>query len=80
MPFGTEGAAGPDDMATQVIQVHNVGAAQLVPILRPLIPQYGHMVAHSGSNMLIISDRAANLARMVSIIRRIDCPVTTTSK
>lgn len=70
--FGTEDAAGPDDMATQVIQVKNVGATQLVPILRPLIPQYGHMVAHAGSNMLIISDRAANLARMVSIIRRID--------
>ena len=70
--FGTANAQGPDDMATQVIQVHNVGATQLVPILRPLIPQYGHMVAHSGSNMLIISDRAANLARMVSIIRRID--------
>ncbi len=70
--FGTANAAGPDDLATQVIQVKNVGAAQLVPILRPLIPQYGHMVAHPGSNMLIISDRAANLARMVSIIRRID--------
>ena len=71
-PFGTAGAAGPDDMATQVIQVKNVGATQLVPILRPLIAQYGHMVAHAGSNMLIISARAANLARMVSIIRRID--------
>ena len=70
--FGTANAAGPDDLATQVIQVHNVGASQLVPILRPLIPQYGHLVAHSGSNILIISDRAANLARMVSIIRRID--------
>ena len=71
-PIGTAGAAGPDDLATQVIQVRNVGATQLVPILRPLIPQYGHMVAHAGSNMLIISDRAANVARMVSIIRRID--------
>jgi len=71
-PIGTSGAAGPDDLATQVIQVRNVGATQLVPILRPLIPQYGHMVAHAGSNMLIISDRAANVARMVSIIRRID--------
>jgi general secretion pathway protein D len=70
--FGTDGANGPDDLATQVIQVKNVGATQLVPILRPLIPQNGHMVAHAGSNMLIISDRAANLARMVSIIRRID--------
>ena len=71
-PLGTTGVAGPDDMATQVIQVKNVAATQLVPILRPLIPQYGHMVAHQGSNMLIISDRAANVARMVSIIRRID--------
>lgn len=70
--FGTDGAAGPDDMVTQVFQVKNVGATQLVPILRPLIPQYGHMVAHAGSNMLIISDRAANMSRMVSIIRRID--------
>lgn len=72
MPSSADGAAGPDDMVTQVIQVQNVGAMQLVPILRPLIPQYGHMVAHAGSNMLIISDRAGNLARMVSIIRRID--------
>jgi general secretion pathway protein D len=71
-PLGTANSAGPDDMATQVIQVKNIGATQLVPILRPLIPQYGHMVAHAGSNMLIISDRAANLARMISIIRRID--------
>ena len=71
-PIGTSGTAGPDDLATQVVQVRNVGATQLVPILRPLIPQYGHMVAHAGSNMLIISDRAANVARMVAIIRRID--------
>ncbi|MDG2107904.1 MAG: type II secretion system secretin GspD [Woeseiaceae bacterium] len=70
--FGTESTNGPDSMATQVIQVRNVGATQLVPILRPLIPQYGHLVAHSGSNTLIISDRAANLSRIVSIIRRID--------
>lgn len=70
--IGTSGAAGPDDLATQVVQVHNVGATQLVSLLRPLLPQYGHLVAHSGSNMLIISDRAANVARVVSIIRRID--------
>ena len=70
--IGVEGADGPDDIATQVVQVRNVGATQLVAILRPLIPQYGHLVAHAGSNMLIISDRAGNIARMVSIIRRID--------
>jgi len=71
-PLGAAGAAGADDIVTQVVQVQNVGAAQLVPILRPLIPQYGHLAAHPGSNMLIISDRAANVTRMLTIIRRID--------
>ena len=71
-PIGAGSAQGPDDIVTQVIQVNNVGATQLVPILRPLVPQYGHLVAHPGSNMLIISDRAANVVRMANIIRRID--------
>ena len=71
-PIGAGSAEGPDDIVTQVIQVNNVGATQLVPILRPLVPQYGHLVAHPGSNMLIISDRAANVVRMANIIRRID--------
>ncbi len=71
-PIGTGSADGPDDIVTHVIQVNNVGATQLVPILRPMVPQYGHLVAHPGSNMLIISDRAANVGRMVAIIRRID--------
>jgi len=61
-----------DDIVTQVIEIRNVAAAQLVPILRPLIPQYGHLAAHPASNMLIISDRSANVERMLKIIRRID--------
>ena len=71
-PIGAGGTAGGDDIVTQVVLVQNVGAAQLVPILRPLIPQYGHLAAHPGSNMLIISDRSANVTRMMTIIRRID--------
>lgn len=70
--LGSGGAAGYDDIVTRVVQLQNVGATALVPILRPLIPQYGHMVAHQGSNMLILSDRAGNVARLISIIRRID--------
>ncbi|HNR23445.1 MAG TPA: secretin N-terminal domain-containing protein, partial [Steroidobacteraceae bacterium] len=61
-----------DEIVTQVIAVRNVSAAQLVPILRPLIPQYGHLAAYPASNMLIISDRANNVNRIVRIIRRID--------
>ena len=61
-----------DEIVTRVIEVENVPSAQLVPILRPLVPQYGHLAAYAPSNMLIISDRAANVARMEDIIRRID--------
>jgi general secretion pathway protein D len=65
-------SATSDEVVTQVIQVRNVSAAQLVPILRPLIPQYGHLAAYPSANMLIISDRASNVNRMVRIIDRID--------
>ncbi len=61
-----------DEMVTRVVQVDNVTAAQLVPILRPLIPQQGHLAAYPATNVLIISDRARNVERLVSIIRRID--------
>ena len=64
--------ADADEMVTQVIDVRNVSAAQLVPILRPLIPQYGQLAAYAASNMLIITDRANNVNRLVQIIRRID--------
>jgi general secretion pathway protein D len=61
-----------EDVVTRVIEVENVGAAQLVPVLRPLIQQYGHLASPPGSNMLIISDRAANVERIIKIIHRID--------
>ncbi|MCP3999810.1 MAG: type II secretion system secretin GspD [Gammaproteobacteria bacterium] len=75
LPGWEDAAAGnrrADDIVTKIVQVKNVAAAQLVPILRPLIPQYGHLAAHPASNMLIISDRSANVDRIMSIIRRID--------
>jgi general secretion pathway protein D len=61
-----------DEIVTQVVDVRNVSAAQLVPILRPMIPQYGHLAAYPSSNILIISDRASNVSRMMRIIRRVD--------
>jgi len=65
-------SATSDEIVTQVVAVKNVSAAQLVPILRPLIPQYGHLAAYPASNMLIISDRASNVNRVMRIIQRID--------
>ncbi len=61
-----------DEIITRVIEVRHVSASQLVPILRPLIPQQGHMAAYAATNVLIVSDRSANVQRLLNIIRRID--------
>ena len=63
-----------DEAVTRVIEIEHVTAAQLVPILRPLVPPQGHLAAYPQSNVLIISDRAANIARLLNIIKRIDQP------
>ena len=65
-------SATSDEFVTQVLEVKNVSAAQLIPILRPLIAQYGHLAAYPASNILIISDHAGNVNRIMRIIRRID--------
>ncbi len=65
-------SATSDEIVTQVVQVRNVSAAQLVPILRPMMPQAAHLAAYVPANILIISDRASNVSRMIRIIARID--------
>ncbi len=69
--IGPGGAEG-DELVTHIVEVKYVNAAQLVPILRPLVPQRGHLAAVPSSNVIILSDSAANIARLTRIIRRID--------
>src|SRR5581483_8809190 len=57
-----------DEIVTQVIEVKNVAAAQLVPILRPMMPQYAHLAAYPAANILIVADRASNVHRLSRII------------
>jgi len=61
-----------DQTVTRVLQVNNVAAAQLVPILRPLMPQEAHLAAYAPTNVLIASGTAANIERIVGLVRRID--------
>ncbi|HIP94552.1 MAG TPA: hypothetical protein EYH20_04360, partial [Leucothrix sp.] len=61
-----------DELITRVIRVEHVPAAMLVPILRPLVPSTGQLQAYGPSNTIVISDRAANIDRLIKIIRRMD--------
>lgn len=69
---GQRSADEGDAIVTSVISVRNVSAAQLVPILRPLVPQQGHLAAYPATNALIISDRASNVRRLTEIVARVD--------
>jgi general secretion pathway protein D len=72
--FEDDPQANLDDIQTRVLHLTYVNPERLVPILRPLVPAYGHMAADSESSSLIITDRAANVDRLVSIINRLDRP------
>ena len=58
-----------DEWVTCIVPVKNISAAQLIPILRPLVPQYGHMSALPDRNAIIIIDRTANVRRLVELIK-----------
>ncbi|HEY3700244.1 MAG TPA: type II secretion system secretin GspD [Spongiibacteraceae bacterium] len=59
-------------IVTEVIQLRNISAATLIPVLRPLAPQQAHMAAYGPSNAIIISDMASNIASIRAVIERID--------
>lgn len=73
-----QSGSGPDhpgqveDFVTRVIPAQYVDSNELVKILRPLIPQYGHLAAISTPNVVIISDHAENIERLIKLIKRID--------
>ena len=74
----TPGAAGnldtaaPEELLTEVIAVQNTASEELIKLLRPLIPQYGHIGSVSNPNVVIISDHADNIVRLKKLIREID--------
>jgi len=61
-----------EELVTSVIAVRNSPSSELVKILRPLIPQYGHVAGIESPNALIISDHASNIERLTQIVERID--------
>ena len=72
VPVVARSSFGDDAYITQVIQLENVSAAKVLPVLRPLAPQHAHLAAYAPSNAIIISDTVANITRLREVIRRLD--------
>jgi general secretion pathway protein D len=71
-PQGDLSTLAPEELVTRVIAAQNVDSAELVKILRPLIPQYGQLAAVAEPNIVIINDHADNIQRLMKIIEQID--------
>ena len=70
--LGRPEAAAPEELMTEVIAVQNTASDELLKLLRPLIPQYGHIGSVTNPNVVIISDHADNILRLKKLIQEID--------
>jgi general secretion pathway protein D len=61
-----------DEWVTRVLTTTNVEAEFLVPILRPMMPQWAHLAAMADNNKLILVDRYANVQRITELVRSLD--------
>ncbi len=66
-----------DEMVTQVFVIQHGEAAQLVPLLRPLMAPTSQLAAYAPANALIITDYAGNVRRLRRIVAEVDQPVNT---
>ncbi len=57
---------------TYIVTLQHASVNEILPILRPLLPPTAHIAPHAGSNTLILTDRANNIRRVLSLIERID--------
>lgn len=75
VPVGKgNGAGGGDRLTTQVFNLKNESASQLVPVIRPLVSPNNTVTAYPGNNSLVVTDYAENIGRIAQIIESIDVP------
>ncbi|HEX6590895.1 MAG TPA: type II secretion system secretin GspD, partial [Moraxellaceae bacterium] len=61
-----------DALVTRVITLDNTNAVDLVPVLRPMMPQFAHLAAIPSANALVVSDHANNVEMISRIIAQLD--------
>jgi len=69
-----------DELITQVIPIRFANAPKLKQDLASLVPSYADMTANESSNSLILTDTAANIRRIVQIVRALDTHMSTVAE
>ena len=61
-----------DVIVTTTIPITNVPANQMIPVLRPIISQFGLLAAYTPSNSIVVSDTQADIVRLNKVIADVD--------
>jgi general secretion pathway protein D len=74
---GRDPAPGPagGEIVTQVVPLSYLNATDAVTILRPFVAAEGSVSAHRETNLLILTDTASNVRRLLDIVKVMDVPV-----
>ncbi len=64
-----------DEILTQIVPLTYISAADAVTLLRPFVAQQGAVTSHRETNLLIITDTAANIRRLLEILKLADVQV-----
>ena len=63
---------GTERFSTEVFQLHHIDAASAAETIRPLVGPQGQVLANPNSNTVVVADFVDNLARVRTLIARID--------
>jgi general secretion pathway protein D len=66
------GPKGTSQLITRLVKVENVSVDEISKVVSKMVSGMGDMVAYAPSNMLIITDSAINIERMLTLIRELD--------
>jgi general secretion pathway protein D len=63
-----------NQIVQKFFQLRNFSPTQLNQIVKPLIPEYGHVYAIESTSQLVVIDTVSNLMRIGLIIEKLDVP------
>ena len=68
-------ARSADEVITQIVSVRYASVADLNSLLRPLMSARGGLIAHRETNVLVITDTASNVRRLLEIVSLVDVEI-----
>lgn len=71
-PIDSGTTLAPDQLVTHVLTPHFASASSLARVVRPLVSGRGSVIADPHASVLIVTDTAANVGKILEVVKRLD--------